>query len=313
MQLYRGVIRPVTSFGSPLQSDTLFGAFCWSYRYCYGEAALSAMLQAFENEPQIIFSNAFPKGTLPLPIGIFDPKSDFTKIKSKEEKQQAFQKRKKTKNARYVTREWFERIQQGELSGFAEGLRNDGVKELTVMHNMVSRDTGVVQKDENGGNLYEEGEFFPDGNTEYDIYVLSSMDSDVLKKTIETMLLLGIGKNKSVGKGSFELKSWEKDNSLLNAEKGNAFVALSNFVPAQSDPTDGRYKTLVKYGKMDRSYAMDETPFKKPILFLQAGARFHTEEVREYYGKLLKNIVVRPEVVVNAYTIAVPICWSVEQ
>lgn len=45
MHLYRAEIQPLAAFSTELQSDTLFGAFCWSYKYRKGEKALEELLQ----------------------------------------------------------------------------------------------------------------------------------------------------------------------------------------------------------------------------------------------------------------------------
>lgn len=307
MVLYRAVIRPIVSFMSPLQSDTLFGAFCWSYRYYYGEKMLEQLLEEMKEKPTVIFSNAFPKGTLPAPLGTRDVSADFETIESKVERRKAYQDHKKIKNARFVEREWFQKIADGNCSGFTQGLKGEGFQEQASVHNMVSREDGIVKQIEGSGSLYAEDEFFCETGQEYDIYVLSSLEPEILKSTIQLMLMLGIGKNKSTGKGAFELCEWEEEHGLTDWKDSNAFMALSNFVPSQKDPVHGWYKTFVKYGKLDREYAAAEYPFKKPILFLQAGAVFLTQENRPYYGRCLENVSARTNVVVNGYTIAVPL------
>lgn len=307
MQLYRITVKPVMSFSSQLQSDTFFGAFCWNYRYYCGETELEYMLKGMrEGHPSVIFSNAFPKDTLPLPLGIRDTSMNFEDIEKKEERKRAFQNHKKLKGARFVRREWFEKIMEGDYNGFTAGLAEDGYQEQTVMHNMVSRQAGTVMKLGESGNLYDESEVFTDAEQEYDIYLLSSLDSPILKEVIERMFLLGIGRNKSVGKGAFEVKAWLEEPPFTPANNTNGYMALSNFVPARHDPTDGWYKTLVKYGKLDREYAASEIPFKKPVLFLQAGAVFYDDEVKEYYGKCLEGVSIRKEIVTSGYTIAMP-------
>lgn len=307
MVLFRIVVRPVMSFASPLQGDTLFGAFCWSYRYCHGKEKLEELLEEIKaGRQQVIFSNAFPGGTLPLPLGIRDAKVDFELIEGKEERKKAYQEHKKMKSARYVKREWFRTIQAGEHEGFTCGLLDAGVKEQSMVHNMVSRQEGVVKNIDGSGNLYEEDEFFADKDSLYDIYMLSSLPEDVLRPVVDLMFLLGIGKNKSTGKGAFEVKDWQVEKELLTCGKKNGFMALSNFIPAQNDPVRGRYKTLVKYGKLDREYAMSEIPFKKPLIFIEAGAVFQDENVKLHYGCWKEDVSVMNGVVTNAQTIAVP-------
>ncbi len=307
MKLYRAVIRPVSSFSSALQSDTFFGAFCWSYRYCFGEDALEALLEEMkQNKPEIIFSNAFPHDTLPLPLGIRDTAVDYRAMEKKEERRNAYQNRKKLKAARFVERKWFEKIIRGEFNGFTAGLTDDGIREQTVIHNMVSRKAGTVTRTENSGNLYTEDEAFAEAGQTYDLYILSSLEFPVLEEVLKIMCMLGIGKNKSTGKGAFTLVSLDEDELNTYGENANAYLALSNFVPAAEDPTEGWYKTFVKYGKLDREYADTEIPFKKPVLFVQAGALFKGRDIRPYYGRCVANISARDGVVTNGYTIAVP-------
>ena len=308
MVLYRVEIRPVMSFASPLQGDTLFGAFCWSYRYSYGEEPLTELLEELKSgKQQITFSNAFPGGTLPLPLGIRDMSADFEKIETKEERKKAYQEHKKLKSAKFVTRQWFQKIQEGDYYGFTAGLCDEGITEQTVVHNMVSRQEGIVKNIEGSGSLYGEDEFFVEKDYTYDVYVLSTLPEDQLRTVIGMMFQLGIGKDKSIGKGAFEVVDWQEEKELLNCKKSNGFVALSNFIPAQDDPTDGRYKTLVKYGKMDREYAISETPFKKPLIFIQAGGIFKDEKVKMHYGRYVTQVSLIDGVVINGQTIAVPI------
>jgi len=265
-------------------------------------------------EAQVIFSNAFPAGTLPLPMGVRDTLADFETIESKEERRRAYQNHKKIKAAKFVTREWFEKICRGEGAGFTKGLVADEAKEQTIIHNVVSRDSGCVQKSEaeQGGSLFEEDEFFAEAGTRYDVYVESALPEEVLRKTVELMLMLGIGKNKSTGKGAFELLEWYPEEAL-QIENANAFVSLSNFVPAKEDPTEGQYKTMIKFGKLDREYASGEIPFKKPLMFLQAGSVFFSSQNKAYYGRCVQDVSAVDGVVVNGYAMVVPMKLPKEQ
>lgn len=310
MQLYIATVKPVLSFSSPLQSDTLFGAFCWNYKYCYGEEALLRILEEVRlGKPSVIFSNAFPQGTLPLPLGIRDSARNFEEIEEKAERKKAYQDNKKIKNARYVRRASFLKIINGDCHGFTkDGLSDDGVTEQSTLHNMVSRDMGIVRNIDNAGNLYESQENFTPEEQRFDIYILSSLEQDVMEKVLSMMFSLGIGKDKSTGKGAFILESFRESEPFQVQRKPNAYIALSNFIPAASDPTEGHYKTMVKFGKLDREYASREVPFKKPLMFIQAGAVFRTEEVKAYYGRCVEQVSVYDNIVTSAYTIAVPAC-----
>ncbi len=308
MVLYRANIRPQSSFASALQSDTFFGAFCWSYRYLFGEERLESLLrESMEDEPRIVFSNAFPAGCLPLPMGVYDPERKRYGEIEKAEAKQAYQQNKKYKKCSLIEKSAFRNIQQGDWGGYSDSLEREKAEQISTTHNMVKRDYEEDVKSKQSGNLFASNESFLKPEDSLDVYILTSLDEEILQRTLSLMLELGIGADKSVGKGSFALLSLEEEKDLLSAEDANAYMALSNFIPAADDPTDGAYRTLVKYGRLDREYAAGEYPFKKPLLFIQAGAMFRTEKVCVYYGSMVENIAIRSGVVVNACTIAVPV------
>lgn len=312
MTHYQAVIAPEGPLASPLHSDTLFGAFCWSWLRCFGRESLEADLIApsLAGEPPVIFSNGFPHGALPLPMGCYDSANRFETLTDKAERCAAYQEGKKLKSARFVEREGFDRIWAGNWSGFTKYLVEEGGKEETTIHNMVSRDSSTVENLGGAGNLFGSVRRFFDPSQRFDCYILTSLKRDTLSTVLELMLSLGIGADKSSGCGLFRLDALEEEKSLPVPPKGaNGFVALSNFLPARQDPTNGVWQLLPKYPKLDREFAESEAPFKKPLLFIKAGAVFRTEAPRPWYGRCLTGIAaVDAPVTVNGCAIAVPIC-----
>ena len=67
MNLYKTTITPKSNFSSKLKADQLFGQFCWAIRYSLGEERLKELLSNYEQQPFIVFSDAFAKGFLPKP------------------------------------------------------------------------------------------------------------------------------------------------------------------------------------------------------------------------------------------------------
>lgn len=306
--LYRVKIKPKASYISMLQSDTFSGAFFWSYRYLYGEDELRGLLSAaWEGYPMIVFSNAFPENTLPLPLGIYDEARNIDRVTDKAERKQAYQQNKKYKKCHFLNRREFLQVQQGNWRGFSPFLSSDPETIDDTIHNMVPRSGSDTSDAGADTDLFSvEEKFVNDGI--YDLYILTEIENSELNKTLELMFTLGIGARKSVGKGSFDLLSLKEEQELTAFSDGNAFLALSNFIPAKNDPVDGNYKTLVKYGKLDRELSVVEQPFKKPLMFLEAGAVFRCDDqgVRPYYGRCLHGIAVDPNISVNAFTIAIP-------
>lgn len=310
MDLYKIVIKPVNSFCSPLQSDTFFGAFCWSYLYQYGEQALHELIDHYKNgNPDIIFSNAFPSGRLPMPLGTDDSNKNKDTLLTKQEKYQSYIHNKKKNSLSIITLNEFNMVINGVEPAFSG---EHGTHELKTMswRNMVGRDSDTVESVEGRGNLFESEETY--SSESYDIYIYSKLTIDVMESSLREMFRTGIGAQRSVGKGAFEIvEKIVKFEDFKIPKQANAFVALSNFVPRKDDPTQGFYKTFVKYPKVSYISSEEDSPFKKPLIFLSAGSTFYTNSIKEFYGSCVEKVALKSgqvsdEIVIGAYTIAVP-------
>lgn len=312
MQLFKLTIHPTSSFCSDLQSDTFFGAFCWSYKYINGEAALENLIQeCIEGKPPIVFSNAFPYGSVPLPLQVMNFNRDFVRETDKEMGKKNYQLNKKFKKAEFIEIHEFQKLSSNGFTGQknVDIIVNKPTEEQDTIRNMVSRDTGIVENRDGAGNLFAQSEIFTLPNSKFDIYIKTSFEAEEVYKVLELMFLLGIGGNKTVGKGRFAIDSLEKVNELGCKEKANAYMLLSNYIPKKSDSTKGYYSTFVKNGMLDREFANDFNPYKKPLLFIKSGAVFFANDsIREFYGKCVTKVSARAEnIIVSGFAIAVPI------
>lgn len=309
MDLYKITIKPRTSFCSPLQSDTFFGAFCWSYLYRYGEDALQELIEHYKKGyPDIVFSNAFPSGHLPIPLGMNWMKGRQDRPSSKQERYQAYIENKKKEHLLNISLDDFNRI----INGTAEISFDDKDNELkvTLWRNMVNRASDTVGDIEGEGSLFETEETY--SIQAYDVYIYSKFKKNVLDCTLREMFRSGIGAQRSVGKGTFDvLGGVEIFDGFHIPEKPNAFVALSNFIPRKGDPTNGCYKAFVKYPKVSYISSDDDSPFKRPLIFLEAGSVFFDQPVRAFYGSCMEKVALKggsvsDQIVIGAYTVAVP-------
>jgi hypothetical protein len=310
MNLYKIVIKPVNSFCSPLQSDTFFGAFCWSYLYQYGERALQELIDHYKNgEPDIIFSNAFPSGRLPMPFGTDETDENQNTLLTKHERYASYIYNKKKSCLSTITLNEFNMIINGGKAVFSDDY-NTHESTVESWRNMVGRDSNMVESAEGQGSLFEVEETYSSEN--YDIYIYSKFTVDVLDSTLREMFRTGIGAQRSVGKGAFEIvEKMAKFEEFAIPEQANAFVALSNFVPRKDDPTEGFYKTFVKYPKVSYISSEEDSPFKKPLIFLLAGSTFYTHFAKDFYGSCVEKVTLKAgrvsdRIVIGAYTIAVP-------
>lgn len=313
MTLYRAVLMPRGPFISRLQGDTFFGAFCWSYLRRHGQAALEEFLrQCREEGARITFSNAFPAGCLPLPLGVYDPANDFDRLADKHERRDAYRRGKKLKNAKYVLAEAFYRIQAGDWNGFTDQLQGENTVSDSEMHNLVLRDRGLVDRVDGAGNLFSTEARFPDPRLPaekqaFDLYVLTDLPEREVADTLSLAAALGIGADKSTGHGFFSLTGLKRADARLSSCPGaDGFVTLSDFIPAADDPVRGYYRTLIKYSALDREMG-GAAPFKRPMLYLCCGGVFYDNPPMRRYGRCVTGVAaVAAPVTVNACCIAAP-------
>lgn len=299
MKTYRLKIKLQSSFLTPWQADTIFGNLCWIIAWSEGEVALIAFLDEYKNgKPAFILSDGMPGDLLPAPAHL-------SLLEQKGKCFEAFMKAKKLKKVRWLQSDMFESVRKGSIEiEPTEGINH--FREFTTLHSSINRITGTTGEE---GSLFQLPEYVIEHN-EISIYLkIKDGWKEKVFSLFKALSLTGYGKKKSVGKGAFEisgkLEPYEKFNDFDGA---NAFVSLSNFVPAKNDPSDGYYKPLVKYGKLGGEFTFCGKPFKKPLIMLTAGSSFKVgNNIKPFYGRMVTNIApAKPEVVHYGYSFAVP-------
>ena len=290
MKIHRICLEIKAPILTPLYADTIWGQLCWTVAHKNGNSALQEFLEPFRNgEPSFLISDGFPAGYLPKPLSL-----DFS-IKDPVE-------RKEMKKIDYLPSEYFCHAING-ASFEPYGLELPIQKKSTTSHNAISRITNTTVE----GSLYSlEEAFIP----RVDIYIKVKDEEwkNKLKGLFEDLSKSGYGKKKSIGKGQFCIEDI-LDPPFSEVKDANAFVTLSSFCPREDDPTEGIYKTFVKYGKLGEEFNFCGNPFKKPLLMVKTGSVFKTQgQPKEIYGRIIEKIApAKAEVVQYAYAFAVPI------
>ena len=304
MQTYRIKLSLSSGFITPWQSDTIFGHLCWAAER-HGDfdnfTGASGLINLYRmGKPPLIVSDAFPAGFLPAPTYLkvfFDLKSgDKLDIEK-------YSFLKMVKNTEYITIEQFRSFQRGEI--FDPGEQAGQFVSSVTLHNQINRLTGTTGDE---GSLFELEERFAK-NHRLDIYVkIEEEFEDDVKRLFELFAAGGFGKKKSTGKGAFKIEHFERFEKLDTVKTANGFVSLSHFVPSQSDPVDGVYKTIIKYGKLGEEKALCGNPFKKPLIMFKPGAVFKTEVMKPFFGRLVEKIAYADDSVVQyGYAFPVPV------
>lgn len=281
---------------TPFQADTIFGHLCWMVKYGDGEEALKKFLEPFKSgEPPFVISDGFPCDLLPKPLlaelNITDPVQ-----------------RKNIKNLEWIEVQDFNRIIEGETITESEIIKDKKPSQAISTHNTINRLTNITLSEGGVYNLPET--IIP----EVSIYlkVVDEQRKDKVVDLFKKLSQTGYGKKKSIGKGQFFVREVSEFNNFSLLQNANGFVTLSNFCPKENDPTEGIYKTFVKYGKLGEEFTFCGNPFKKPLLMIKTGSVFKTgSQPEEFYGHMIWEGIApgKPEVVHYAYAFAIPIVY----
>jgi CRISPR-associated protein Csm4 len=192
---------------------------------------------------------------------------------------------------------------------------DEGQTTAVVQHNTIDRVLGSVRR---GGLYTQEDTFFDPASTVFEIYLKTSLFSKAeLIKLFRFISIEGFGRDGSTGKGHFEF-SIDEGISLPEAEKPNAFMTLSSYIPTVNDPVKGYYGIVHKYGKLGGLYArgIDEVrgnPFKVPIIMFSAGSTFFDQSYHKdkIYGGLIGAVHQNEHI--RHYAYAFPLGVNIEE
>ncbi len=295
-------------YGTPLHSDTLFGHICWAVRYKKGESVLKEMLNKFNSgNPPFLISSAFPENYIFRPlIPMSEIVYDKNKPKTAKEKKN-MESLKKNKKLEYVLISDIIKFQKDYKSNNIftdisdEALSDIKIQEYPVTRNMINRNTLTVEE----GHLWTDSYYFCNSEKPLNAY-LKVMDDkyndDFFKEVFEYLSQVGIGKDKSVGKGKFDISLHnlnEDENKLLNY-RGTHFVSLSHC--AGSNLTPLSYNVFIKYGKVSEDFSSKGLYYKKPIAFYKHGAVFKFDNTINIYGTMVKGIHTNNDIVQYGYS-----------
>ena len=112
----------------------------------------------------------------------------------------------------------------------------------------------------------------------------------------------GFGKDKTIGKGRYEVICFEEYKQPKT--KSKYYMALSPTAIKGLECKEIYYDTFVRFGKLGMNRA-NTNPFKKPILFADTASTviFEQEQEIKYIGQAVKNISTFDDVVQQGYSI----------
>ncbi len=305
------VLSPVIT---PFQSDTIWGHIAWACYYIWGEKGCKDFIQAHKEGNPTLVSNAYPDGFLPVPyIPLVGEGSEIVE-------REIF---KRIKKRRLMKVENFGKVKDGlSPSKLFEVLKNEIKDEEkagkrfinstvqtvteTILRNRIDRLTFTTAE---MGKLFATEETFYNWDMVMWFAIKTEFFSEVeIERILKCIELNGFGADASVGKGRIKFIELA-EQKLPEAGDGNAFMSISNFIPVEDEFMqfeDAWYKLFTKFPKVGGYLALID-PFKKPLLFFEAGSVFKVGEVRDYYGCLVENVHSNKDVVQYAYAFPIKV------
>lgn len=293
------IIRPKSSFLTPIRADIIFGQICWSILHNNGEEQLKLFLSYFKDAPFFLISDGFIDGYLPKPLIKIEKNKDIEKKLQSRKIDDA----KKAKKIKLIKIEDFINICKGEVSTIDKLIIRDynsfvNVEKESIRNNTKNKDDG----------LFSQKEFWT--NTKYSFFI-KIINKDLFNEfSIEKYIhqifgTLGYGAGTSIGKGFFDIKI--EDFTCFDDLKGDYKILLSHCVLNKEERNlllDSRYKIELKYGKLGKNKSLSLNPFKNPLIQIIPGSIIKTE--KEYVGEMLNLIESQKEVLDYNYGLLIP-------
>jgi CRISPR-associated protein Csm4 len=302
MKIFALTIKQESGLLTELQSDTIYGHFCWRLKERLGDDKLTEFISLYKNKkPAFTLSDGLLQvsGVIRFPRPYIFKKPELKETKS--EKILEFVKRKTNKERDYLS--------FSELNSFLVSNdikieeNNDGERKKKERKRKVSFIREAlrvsVQIDRNTfgsseGRLFSYNPKYTRDDVSY-VVLIKVIDGSTYKSfecenILKDVFNVGYGKKKSSGYGQFEVGDISEFQSFDEPSNANAFMVLGNYLPDELDNiTPIGYDLNIKYGKLGEKFSGSDNPFKNPIAFLTAGSCFKTESNNNFYGRVTED------------------------
>ncbi|OMH40391.1 type III-A CRISPR-associated RAMP protein Csm4 [Desulfurobacterium indicum] len=294
METIKIVIKPLTPFYTPLQSDTLFGEFCWHYRFLYGKEKLENLINNYDVEPFIVFSSGFPEDYLPFPV------IPFRNLPIVEKRDiETYKVLKKFKKQAFIEKKLLRELIESKVEITAEVLFENFLKESNKketapiyrkakqMHVTIDRRFGSHLE----GHLFDKEYLFFNKDSNIEIYCKFNpkrITSKEIEQTFHFMGLNGLGGEKTTGKGKFEIISI-KESDLPETTNPNSFISLSIGMAKEDEIEDYYARFFTKFPKHGPEVCPEGINiFKNPVILTKEGSVFKYKAKKDIYGTIYK-------------------------
>ena len=309
-------LKPTGVWTTPWQADSLLGSLAVAWVRWHGVDALRRdfLDPWLAGKPRFVISDAFPNDALPAPASLPLPFWDWPP-----------EQHKNVKKLEWLSGRGFHAIQRGQRPNIEGDIPDVPVQDGVRMRSTISRSTDSAGSE--GGELFQVP-YSNLGDPDAHLIIYARADDggmDILIQSLKLLGMTGYGARAATGHGAFDLRgNPEPCPDLDDVPEADGFISLSTYQPAPADPTEGYWRSFVKYGKMAPEFQR-QAIFKRPQVMLRPGACFPVQGNPEpFYGgaipteRLLSDgnqeCLARRGVypVQAAFALAVPMIWKEE-
>jgi len=274
---------PLAPFTVYPDSYTLFGAFCWGYRYLFGADELNELIERFKKEPPFLLSSFLPvlKGEIYFP----KPRLESGEVELTEE---SYRLRKRFKKLSFIRWELFKKVLNGEVKTemeLAQLLQPPDFTSFFVRENLLHATINrlLLSTTESAPLYNREAVFF---RTPFSVLVLF-YDESLIEAVEASFKFVRIGGDKSIGRGAFELKRFDRSELLdYFTNPTDRFFTLSPTLPDERiDAEKSLYDVKPYLGVVEQYYEPIGAPlWKKRMLYIDKGSQLVVKSVKNFYG-----------------------------
>jgi CRISPR-associated protein Csm4 len=297
-------LKPVGAggFKAELRSDTLWASLCWAIRSILGEAALEETLAAYESldEAEAFYiSSAFPYleekrdeeevwdkvcfFPKPLQPYLESRPLDIEGLTPEEIKMEVRKAKRRDKRLAFLPKSQFEYLIRGNRDPIGAAAFPETISR-PMTHNTIDRLSGSTltikenETDKEGrGQLFHTDEFYLK-NENTGLFFLLRGNLEKVKPALRYLEHEGLGGDRSIGKGRFEISEPE-DFSISTPATPNALVNLSLYHPTEKELKNwlAQDRDLLNYrleNRLGRVHLQKEHLHDKAVLFFKEGSVF---------------------------------------
>ncbi len=300
-------LRPMSTYRTPLRSDTLFGLLMWGIHEIHGDEVVEELIELFRNgEPPFLISSAMPFSEEGDGMQLFFPKPLIPL--NCELKMEQMDQYKNFKKLIWLPQSVFEELCSGNLSMFeffndlewfphkeipywkGAPIPQPRVKTQTVMHNVIDRLSSSAGGE--AGNLFgTEESIIKRGGLFFLMEVLRDDLLNLLEGVFQFYHHIGFGGDASIGKGSFEFEISDYTQNFSNPS-ANSLMNLSLYLAKKEELIEFRkqsdflwYQMEMRKGKVGGKLFVTDNVWKKSVNAFREGSCFPKIPNHIIYGQ----------------------------